>query len=223
MFFRHVFFREPEKLRERRIKGKRHYLSPKGNYLPSVTTVLSLLSEDGLKAWRKRVGEAEANRVSERATKNGTIFHKVVENYLNNKDTLKPPSQVVKKLFEQIKPELHKINNIRAQEVNLFSDGIGIAGRVDCVAEYDGVLSIIDFKTSRKKKQKSWILSYFLQSTAYAIMFEELVGTPINQIVVLVSAEDNTIKAFVEDKAQYIEPLKEIIEDYKLRLEFEIE
>ena len=123
------------------------------------------------------------------------------------------------KLFEQLKPELLKINNIKAQEVQLYSDGLGVAGRVDCVGEYDGRLSVVDFKSSRKKKTKSMVKSYFLQATCYALMYEEMTKEKVDQIVILISAEDGTTKAFVEDKEQFIIILKEIIMDYKMRHE----
>ena len=225
-FFRHTFFKRPPKLTQKSINGKRHYFDPlgsvlaKGIMLPSVTTVLSLLSEDGIKAWKRRVGEAEASKVSTRALANGNELHLIIENYLDNKPITKFKNKVSLELFEQAKEELHKINNIKAQEVQLYSTKIGVAGRVDCIGEYDGVLSVIDFKSSRKKKQKSWIKSYFLQATCYALMFEELTGQKIDQIVILVSAEDGTVQSFVQDKEQYIKQLFEVIEDYKLRVEY---
>ena len=223
VFFRHVFFPVPPKLREKRIEGKRHYMSPNGIALPSVTTVLSTMDEDGINAWKARVGETEANRVSIRALANGVELHSIIENFLDNKVTESFKNPISQKLFLQVKDILiNKVNNIRAQEVQLYSEGIGIAGRVDCVAEWDGELSVIDFKSARKKKQKSWIKKYFLQATAYAIMFEELTKTKINKLVILISAEDGTVEAYVEDRKNWEEQLNAIIEDYKLRKEFEI-
>jgi len=223
VFFRHVFFPVPPKLREKRIEGKRHYMSPNGIALPSVTTVLSTMDEDGINAWKARVGETEANRVSIRALANGVELHSIIENFLDNKATESFTNPISQKLFIQVKDILiNKINNIRAQEVQLYSEGIGIAGRVDCVAEWDGELSVIDFKSARKKKQKSWIKKYFLQATAYAIMFEELTKTKINKLVILISAEDGTVEAYIEDRKNWEEQLNAIIEDYKLRKEFEI-
>jgi ATP-dependent exoDNAse (exonuclease V) beta subunit len=217
VFFRHVFFKKPPNLKERYIKGKRHYESPTGSLLPSVTTVLSLLSDTGIKAWRRKVGEVEANKVMEYAMKTGTEMHSIVENYLNNRAEESDKNPRAMKLFEQMKPELDKIDNIVAQEVPLYSDGLGVAGRVDCIAEYDGKLSIIDFKSSRKKKQKSWIKKYFLQATAYALMYEEMTGDTVEQIVILISADDDTVIAYVEDKNDHIEQLKLVIEDYRQR------
>ena len=223
VFFRHVFFPIPPKLREKRINNQRHYISPSGIALPSVTTVLSTMSEDGINAWRARVGEVEANRVSARALANGTELHSIIESFLDNKATESFKNPVSQKLFLQAKDILtNKVNNIRAQEVQLYSEGLGIAGRVDCVAEWDGELSVIDFKSARMKKQKSWIKKYFLQTAAYAIMFEELTKTKISKLVILISAEDGSVEAYTETRENWEEQLKAIIEDYKLRKEFEI-
>jgi genome maintenance exonuclease 1 len=222
-FFRHTFFKQPPKLIQKSINGKRHYIDPtgsvlqKGVALPSVTTVLSALSEEGIKAWKNRVGEAEANKVSTRALANGNELHSIIENYLDNKPITEFKNETSLKLFDQAKEELHKINNIKAQEVQLYSQKIGVAGRVDCIAEYDGKLSVIDFKSARKKKQKSWIKSYFLQATCYALMYEELTGEGIDQIVILISAEDGTVQPFVEDKEQYISVLEDVVYDYQMR------
>ena len=222
-FFRHVFFPIPPKLREKRIEGKRHYISPSGITLPSVTTVLSTMDEDGIKAWKARVGETEANRVSTRALSNGVELHSIIEHFLDNKSTESFKNPISQKLFLQAKDLLiDKVNNIRAQEVQLYSEGIGIAGRADCIAEWDKKLSVIDFKSARQKKQKSWIKKYFLQATAYAVMFEELTKTEINNLVILISAEDGTVETHIEDRGNWEEQLKNIIEDYKLRKEFEI-
>ena len=221
VFFRHVFFKKPAELIEHKISGKRHYKTPNGKILPSVTTVLSLLSEDGINAWRRRVGEAQADKIMEYASVTGTEMHSIIEDYLNNKIDEVEKNPRALKLFEQLKPSLNRINNIIAQEVPLFSEGIGVAGRVDCIAEFDGKLSVIDFKSSRKKKQKSWILKYFLQATCYALMFEELTKKKIDQIVILISADDETVDVYIEDKNNYVEKLKMVVEDYRLRREFE--
>ena len=151
------------------------------------------------------------------AMKTGTEMHSIVENYLNNRAEDMDKNPRAMKLFEQMKDELDKIDNIVAQEVPLYSDGLGVAGRVDCIAEYGGKLSIIDFKSSRKKKQKSWIKKYFLQATAYSLMYEEMTGDKVDQIVILISADDDTVMAYVEDKNDYIEQLKMVIEDYRQR------
>jgi len=222
-FFRHTFFKQPPKLVQKSINGKRHYVDPsgsvlqKGVQLPSVTTILSGLSEVGIRAWKARVGEAEATRVSNRALANGNELHSIIENYLDNKPTAHFKNEVSLKLFEQAKPELAKINNIKAQEVQLYSTSLGTAGRVDCIGEYDGKLSVIDFKSARKRKTKSLIKAYYLQATCYAMMYEELTGEGIDQIVILISAEDGSVTSFIEDKDQFIETLQDVIYDYQMR------
>ena len=223
MYFRHTFFKKPPDLKERYIKGKRHYENPDGHLLPSVTTSLAMISKDGIDAWKRRVGEVEAKKVLDFAGPTGTEMHKICENYLNNKPLdYKDKNPRAYTLFKQLKPELNKINNIIAQEVQLYSDKLGVAGRVDVVGEYEGTPSVIDFKSSRKKKYKSQIKSYQLQSTCYALMFEEMTKKDIPQIVILISADDESVVPFIFDKEQFIEPLKNVLEDYHLRNEFEI-
>lgn len=214
-YFRHVYFSKPLKLKERRINNKRHYELLDGSVLPSVTTVLSILSEDGINKWKKNVGVEVANHISKTAMHNGTEFHSMVEDYLNNDPLYKYKNVLPKGLFDQAKPELDKINNIRAQEVQLHSKDVGMAGRVDCVAEYNGVLSIIDFKTATKKKKPEWIEGYFLQCTAYALMFGEIGGIDIEQIVVLISGADGSVETFIRNKNEFTDRLKEVVQMYK--------
>jgi len=150
----------------------RKYKTPEGIDLPSITTVLSILSRDSIAKWRKRVGEAEANKISGRASGRGTRVHEITEKYIDNdpnyKDGYTPD---IIHSFNVMKPILDGlIGTVYAQEAPLYSTHLGVAGRVDCVAEFDGKLSIIDFKTAMKKKQKSWINNYFMQEAAYAIM-----------------------------------------------------
>lgn len=219
VFFRHVFFKNPPKLQEKYIDGKRHYVSPSGKLLPSVTTVLNLLNKEGLDQWKKRIGEKKADEISNRAMAEGTEMHSLIEDYMNNKATEGRKSERAHKLFEQIKPSINKINNIYAQEIQLYSDKIGVAGRVDCIGEFNGVLSVIDFKTARKKKLKEWILGYFFQASCYALMFEESQGKPIEQLVIIISADDGTVEEHIVNKNDYVEKLLEIIDDYKFRAE----
>ena len=127
--------------------GKRYYVTPEGKKLPSVTTVVGAQKKQSILEWRKRVGEEVANKISRQATSRGTNMHTMCEYYLNNET--KPPDNVMpdaKEMFISIKPYLNKINNIHYQEVGLWSNELGLAGRVDCIGEYDGVLSVIDFK-----------------------------------------------------------------------------
>lgn len=220
-FFRHVFFKKPPDLGEKYLNGLRHYVSPTGSVLPSVTTVLSIMSNAGIQHWRRRIGEAEADKIMEYAGKTGTEMHSIIEDFLNNRSDEVEKNPRSLKLFEQMKPELLRINNIIAQEVPLYSDDLRVAGRVDCVAEFDGKLSVIDFKSARKKKQRSWIKKYFLQATAYSLMFEELCNKKIEQIVILISADDETVDVYVEKKEDYIDHLKLVIDDYYMRKEID--
>lgn len=218
-FYRHVFVQTFPKLQEKYINKQRFYESPNGKLLPSVTTVLSVLSKAGIDAWKKRVGETMADEISKNSMVNGTEMHSVIESFLDNKPA-NSDNQTSQKLFEQMKPELLKINNIMAQEIQLHSEKLGVAGRVDCIAEYNGVPSVIDFKSASKKKSKSWITSYFLQATAYSLMFEELTHKKIDQIVIIISANDGTITSYVENKDQFVDQLLGVIEDWQCRRDF---
>ena len=151
----------------------RKYAAPNGVRYPSVTTVLSILNEEFIQRWRARVGEEEANKVSHRASTRGTAVHDCIEKYLdNNEDYAKEYLPNIIDNFNAIKPVLdERIGTIYLQEAALYSEHLGLAGRVDCVGEFDGVLSIIDFKTSKKIKKKEWITNYFIQEAAYAIMW----------------------------------------------------
>lgn len=196
--------------------GKRYYTLEDGTKLPSVTTVLGAKKKEGILAWRKRVGEEEANRISRQATSRGTNVHTICEHYLNNKPGFSKdimPDAV--EMFKSIRPTLDKINNIHYQEVALWSKQLGLAGRVDCIGEYDGVLSSIDFKTSKKIKRRADILDYFWQTTAYALMYEELVGVPIHQLVVIMAVENEQPLVFIEKTSDHIQGLVEAIKYYK--------
>lgn len=196
----------------------RVYSTPDGKY-PSITTVLSILSEDGIRAWRKRVGEDEANKISRVAATRGTNVHAIIEKYLNNEENYAEdylPNIIGN--FKDVQPILDdKIGTICAQEVPLYSNHLRVAGRVDCVAEYDGTLSIIDFKTSRKLKKKEWIEGYFIQAAAYAIMYEERTGTPITQLVILIAVDNEAPQVFIEHRDNWTKKLLETIKEYETR------
>ena len=148
------------------IKGKRFYVTPEGKKYPSITTVLSGRSKEGINRWRKSVGNDVANNIMRSAAKRGTAVHQLVEDYLNNSD-LSKQDVLPLALFTLLKPELDDINNIVLQEGGLYSDKWGIAGRVDCIAEYKGKLSVIDFKTSTKEKKEEWVEKNFIKGYAY--------------------------------------------------------
>ena len=196
----------------------RVYTTPDGKY-PSITTVLSILSEDGIRAWRKRVGEEEANKISRVAATRGTNVHAIIEKYLNNEEDYADgylPNIIGN--FKDVQPILDsKIGSIYAQEVPLYSNHLRVAGRVDCVGEFDGTLSIIDFKTSRKLKKKEWIDGYFIQAAAYAIMYEERTGTPITQLVILIAVDNESPQIFIEHRDNWTKKLLETIKEYETR------
>ena len=197
----------------------RVYTDPNNNTYPSITTVLSILSEDAIKAWRARIGEEEANRISKTASNRGTAVHDLLERYVNNEsDFDKEVEPHIMKSFYDVKPVLDRcLTKVFAQEAGLYSESLGVAGRVDCVGEWNGINSIIDYKTSKKLKKKEWIDSYFMQSTAYAIMWEERTGIPINQIVVVIAVDNEEPQIFIEKRENWTEKLIQTIAEYKSR------
>lgn len=198
--------------------GVRLYETPEGNKYPSITTVLSVRNKKGLFEWRKRVGEDVANYVARKAANRGTAVHHMCEDYLNNDfDEEKHKKKFLPYvLFNQLKESvLQKIDNIYAQECGLYSDKYKVAGRVDCIAEYDGKLSIIDFKTSSKERSDAWNESYYIQASAYAEMFEERTGIAIDQICILVVTEDGIVQEFVKNKAEYLPMLTDTIKEWE--------
>ena len=188
--FNHIHHDLPQLLQEN-TNGKRVYVAPNGERYPSVTTVLADYGKEGILEWRKRVGEEAANAISRKATTRGTGVHKALELYLNNEDVSQLEMMPnVKSLFVRMKAELDgKVNNIHCLEDKLFSHDLKLAGTVDCIAEYKGVLSVIDFKTSIRLKKKENIGSYFMQGAAYAHMFNEMTGNNIDQVVILIGVD----------------------------------
>jgi genome maintenance exonuclease 1 len=196
--------------------GKRYYTTPSGIQLPSVTTVVGAMKKQSILEWRKAVGEEEANRVSRAASGRGNRVHNLAEKYLKNE-----PIQWVREMpdsavmFRSLIPHMQRINNIHYIEQALWSEKIGMAGRVDLIAEWDGVLSVIDFKTSKKIKTREDIPEYFAQCVSYAGMYEEHVGEPIDQIVIVMGVEQNAPLIFVEKTEDHIETLVQHIDFYK--------
>ena len=197
--------------------GERFYITPNGVKLPSVTTVLGYFKKKSLIEWRNRIGNEEADKVMFRASNRGTRFHNMMESYLRNEDDyLNGIMPDMKQSFNDMKETLDLIDNIRYIESPLHSEKLGVAGRTDVIAEFAGVPSIIDFKTSTKEKKEEWIGNYFEQGTAYALMYEELVKEPINQIVILISVDFmEHPQVFIRDKNQYVQSLLEKIHLYK--------
>jgi genome maintenance exonuclease 1 len=196
----------------------RKYYTPEGNAYPSITTVLSVMDKDGLIEWRKRVGEEEANRISKQAAGRGTAVHKLAEDYLNNepewqKDHM--PGNLFS--FNQIKKILdERVNNVWFQETFLYSDSLKCAGQTDCIAEFDGELSIIDFKTSRKEKKKEWILGYFIQAAFYAAAFYEMTDIPIKQAAIVIMVDDSEPQVFKVNTYDYLPEFLKVRKKYKL-------
>ena len=195
------------------IQGKRFYITPEGNKYPSITTVLSGKGNEGIAKWRESVGNDVANQIMRSAAKRGTAVHQLVEDYLNNNELSKQDVLPVA-LFTLLKPELDNINNIVMQEGGLYSDAWGVAGRVDCIAEYEGKLSVIDFKTSTKEKKEEWIENYFIQGSAYCEMYEERFSGKIDQVVILIVTEDGGVQVFKKDKRPFLPLLKEAIGEF---------
>jgi genome maintenance exonuclease 1 len=202
-------------VKTKNVNKKRFYVTPDGIY-PSITTVLSVRSKEGLAEWRKRVGEDVANYISRTAATRGTKVHQMCEDFLNNVEIEPTKREFLPYcLFSQLKPVIEtSINNIYAQECGLWSDKYKVAGRVDCIAEYNGIPSIVDFKTSRSQRNDEYNESYYIQASAYAEMFEERTGIPVEQIVILVVTEDGTVQEFVKKKHDYLPLLVETIEQF---------
>ena len=216
----------PVKLQElttETINRKRFYVTPEGNKYPSITTVLSVRNKQGLFEWRKRVGEEVANYVARTAAARGTKVHHMCEDYLNNMEYNYPDEWKKHKknflpycLFGQLKDKaLCNIDNIYAQEAGLYSDKYKVAGRVDCIARYNGVPSIIDFKTSTKERNDEWNENYYIQGSAYAEMFGERTGIEISQVVILVVTEDGTVQEFIKQKHSYLDSLVETVTEWR--------
>lgn len=196
----------------------RRYITPEGESYASVTTVLTEYNKKAIMEWRERVGEEEANKVSAQASSRGTRVHSLCETYLKNElspmklSTMMPDA---KELFYKIKPFLDThIGKVYALEQALYSDELRIAGRVDCIAEWDDKISVIDFKTASKEKNEDWIENYFMQCSAYAKMFEERTGKPIDQIVVAIAVANGNPQIFVKEKQDYLRGLNYFIDEY---------
>ena len=217
--FNHLERVEIPELKAKNVDGKRFYETPDGEAYPSITTVLGQRDKKGLMEWRKRVGEEVANHIGRKAANRGTAVHNMVEDYLNNLEQQELSEKHKKNflpwcMFNEFKSVLSNIDNIHTQEAQLYSEKYTVAGRVDCIAEYEGELSVIDFKTSSSLKKEEWITNYFLQGAAYAEMYEERTGTSIENIVILVVTEDGSTQVFKKKKHEYLPELKVAIEDF---------
>lgn len=207
-----------ESLGDASTSDRRIYVTPQGKKYPSITTVLGSLSKDALTEWRKRVGDEEANRISHHAAARGTALHTVAEDYINNVESYFTPTTMphVRALFNSVKPIIDKyVGQVILQEKPLYSDHLGIAGRVDLIAQFNNKLSIIDFKTARRRKTRDEIKNYFAQATAYSIMFEERTGIPVPQLVIIMAVDDDPKPlVFVERRNDWVSELQDAIREY---------
>lgn len=204
-----------KELKTENIEGKRFYVTPKGNKYVSITSLLGNLSKQSIIEWRRRVGEAEANKISRQASSRGTRVHNICESYIQNQEGILEgvlPDAI--DMFNSIVPLLDRIDNIHVAEGALYSDDLGVAGRTDLIGEFDEKLSVIDYKTSRKKKTWEMCHAYFMQGAFYAHAYEELTGISINDIVIIMAVESDKPLLFRETKDRWIEPLKQVITKY---------
>ena len=196
----------------KKIDGFRFY-DIDGKAYPSITTVLGIQKKAQLQEWRDKIGENVANWEMGRAARRGKATHTLIEQYIKG---LTPSERGVLPLglFRLIKPYVDQIDNIHCLETIMYSKKLTIAGQVDCIAEYNGKLSVIDFKTANKERQESWIENYFMQTTAYAQMYEEIFGKKIEQIVILLASEDGSTQSFIKETKDYMTPLMKSIDDF---------
>jgi len=204
-----------KELKTENIEGKRFYVTPKGNKYVSITSLLGNLSKQSIIEWRRRVGEAEANKISRQASSRGTRVHNLCESYIQNQERILEgvlPDAI--DMFNSIVPLLDRIDNIHVVEGALYSDDLGVAGRTDLIGEFDEKLSVIDYKTSRKRKTWEMCHGYFMQGAFYAHAYEELTGIPINDLVIIMAVESDKPLLFRETKDRWLEPLKQVITKY---------
>ena len=182
-----------------------YYQTPKGDIFPSITTILQktmpIEKQQSLQNWKEQ--EIAAEYITRESSIVGTQTHKLIEDYLNEI----PQTDEVRLLsvahFNNLIPFLQKINDIHGTELRLYSNIMKLAGTSDCIAKYDGELSIIDYKTKRSNQQEEWMSDHFIQGTAYSQMFKELTGIEVKQVVILVSSEKNTRMEFVKRTEDY--------------------
>ena len=216
MKFEHCNHLGDLELEKKETNGMRLYNLPNGEWVPSITSVTSFYNRQIFADWRKRVGVEEANRITKKATARGTDFHEAAQAYLENRDLVwedyLPATQF---MFHHAKPYLDKINNIHAIERTLYSEYLGLAGRVDCIGEYEGELAVIDFKTSNKIKPEKWLENYFVQEMFYASAYYELTGIPVTKLITLMVTPDGEVKVFDKrNKGDYIKLLVRYIKEF---------
>ena len=194
-------------------KGGRYYETPTGAKYPSVTSITKLHNQESIQAWKEKVGEEEAGKISRRALARGNKIHSLAEKYLLNKGDLS--DDFSKTDFGVMIPYLNKINNIHCLETQLYSDHLKTAGTVDCIGEYEGKLTVIDFKTSAKLKKREWVKDYFMQCSAYAVMYEERTGTPIERLLLIINVEDEGVQLMDGKRDDYIDDFLDLRETFR--------
>jgi genome maintenance exonuclease 1 len=212
--FIHVDLNLPELKREN-IDGVRYYtINGENKKLVSITSVISHYNKEKFAKWRQRVGEEEANRITKRATSRGTDAHTLIENYLLNQE-LPEVQPISEHLFNIAKPTLNRINNIRTLEGSLFSEILGVAGSVDTIAEFDGELAVIDYKTSKEPKPRDWIDSYFVQTMFYGMALYEMTGIQIKKLVIIMTCENGECVVYEErDLNKYMKMVVQYIKKF---------
>jgi len=203
----------PKLERDTKTDGTRLYKTPSGRAYPSVTTITGLHSAKGIAEWRKRVGETEANRISGKASARGTRIHQYCEDYLRG--NIFEADMFDLEMFNSIKFLLDEIDNIHCLEDALYSDHLEVAGTVDCIAEFQGKLSVIDFKTASRPKDRDDIHNYFMQTAAYAVAFEERTGIPIGRLVIIMAVDNDDPRWFIEKRDNWVGGFRKLRLDYK--------
>ena len=211
--FNHIHLELPKLKRVTSEDGTRVYETPTGKKYPSVTTVTGLLKKRAILEWRKKVGDEEANRIASTAARRGTRLHTLCEKHLLNENV--SVNMFDQEMWNSVKPHLSDINNIYALESSLYSNHLEVAGTVDCIAEYKGKLSVIDFKTSRRVKTRDDIHDYFIQCSAYAVAFEEMTGKPVSRLVVIMGVDNELPLIFQERRDDWVSEFKKLRAEYK--------
>jgi genome maintenance exonuclease 1 len=211
--FNRIYHDIPKLERKTSADSSRVYETPSGRAYPSITTITGQYNKQAILDWRKRVGDAEANRISTTAANRGTRIHTLCESYLNNEHV--EPNLFDTETFKAIKPYLNNIQDIHCLETPLYSDHLEVAGTVDCIAKYNGKMSVIDFKTSKRKKSRDEISNYFMQCSAYAVAFEERTAIPVGSIVIIMAVDDDDTIIFEEKRDDWINDFIDLRKTYR--------
>ena len=192
------------------------YQTPTGEIYPSITTILheTMANEkkESLQNWKEQ--EIAADYITQEAATIGTETHKLIENHINEVRQTDEVRLLSVAHFNNLIPFLQKINDVHGTELRLYSNTMKLAGTSDCIATYDGELSIIDYKTKRSNQREEWMTDHFIQGTAYAQMFKELAGIEVKQVVILVSSEKNSRMEFVKNTEDYKDLLTKRLNQY---------